>query len=136
MVVLLSREADASGAPLTQEEKETLLRDCKDGSFPEESRLRIGKLIEQILEKEQADPTKADPKNFSRCMEWAGDQRYPHIVALTEEVVTSGGFGEPPLHGRRWIKDRVQLVGCALVAVLVMMLAAVIIELVSGLLGS
>jgi hypothetical protein len=126
MVVLLSREAENAGTPFSAEEKKSLRSERASGeSVPEELRQKSRKLIEQLLKKEQTRAANKDPKSFDSCLQWAGDREYPNIVALTEEVMMSGGFGVLPLHGRRLAKDRMQLVGCALSVVLFMFLIVV-----------
>jgi hypothetical protein len=129
MVSLLSYEADNSGTPFSEEEKEMLAGEARRGEpVPEDLRQRTKKLIEQILKRERAASSEANAKSFVNSVGWAGDRVYPNIVALTEEVITGGGFGGPPqLHGRAWIKDRSHLIGCALLAVLLMMLAILIL---------
>jgi len=50
------------------------------------------------------------------------------MAALAEEVITSGGSGGlPQLHGARLIKDRAQLVGCAIALVVALTAIAVAI---------
>jgi hypothetical protein len=126
MVALLSKEAENAGTPFSADEKKILRSERASGeSVPEELRQKSRKLIEQLLTKEQTIEADKDPKSFDNSLEWAGDREYPNIVALTEEVVMSGGFGVLPLHGRRLAKDRMQLVGCALSVVLFMFLIVV-----------
>jgi hypothetical protein len=137
MVLLLSEEAEESGAPLSEEEKEVLAREAAPREpLPEELRQRVRRLIEQILERERGAATEAGPKSFLNSLEWAGDQDYPNIVALTEEVILGGGFGElPPVHGRAWIKDKALLIGFALAAVFLMMVVVVIVGFLHDLLS-
>jgi len=93
--------------------------------------MRLHKLIGEILEREKAKGIKNDPKSFLASFEWASNNACPEIVALTEEVVTGGGFGPlPPPHGRRWIKDRAQVIGCGLLLVLIMMVIVAICGLI------
>ena|SRR5258708_6672455 len=123
MVALLSKEAENAGTPFSADEKKILRSERASGEpVPEELRQKSRKLIQQLLKKEQTREADKDPKSFDSSLEWAGDGEYPNIVALTEEVVMSGGFGRLPLHGRRLAKDRAQLVGCALSVVLFMFL--------------
>jgi hypothetical protein len=122
MVALLSKEAENAGTPFSADEKKILRSETSGESVPEELRQKSRKLIEQLLKKEQTREADKDPKSFDSSLQWAGDREYPNIVALTEEVIMSGGFGVLPLHGRRLAKDRMQLVGCALSVVLFMFL--------------
>jgi hypothetical protein len=127
MVALLFQEAERHGNPLTEAERQMLTREPPD-PLPEDLRIRVTNLIREILSREKATDIGNDPKNFFASFEWASDNAFPQIVALTEEVITSGGVGKvPPLHGRRWIKDRAQLVGCGLLVVAIMMLIVVIV---------
>jgi hypothetical protein len=130
MVSLLSEEADRCGSPLTDAEREIL--SSETASLTEDLRQKASKLIKQIFEREQATSTEEDPKSFGACLEWV-EPDYPNIAALAEEVITSGGFGKvPPLHGRLWVKDRVQLIGCGLLVVLFMFLIVIVWSLVSN----
>jgi hypothetical protein len=125
MVELLCKEAESAGTPFSEVEKKILASEStSEESVPEELRQRAKKLIEELLRKEQTSGAVTNPKSFDNSLEWAGDPGYPNIVALTEEVVTSGGSLKalPKLRGRRWAKDRIQLLGCALSIVLVMLL--------------
>lgn len=129
MVTLLSEEADKQGTPLNEMEKEILASEL-GRAIPEDLRMRSCKLIEKIIEREKSTDNN-DPKSFIASFEWASDNAYPQIVALTEEVITSGGLGHlPPLHGRSWIKDRTQLIGCGLLVVVFMLLIVGICGLV------
>lgn len=132
MIVLLSQEADRHGTPLNETEKKMLASESARGDpFPEDLKLRSHKLIGKILEREKTTDIKNDPKSFLASFEWASDNAHSQIVALTEEVITGGGFGHlPPVHGRRWIRDRAQLIGCGLLLVLAMMLIVAICGLI------
>jgi hypothetical protein len=130
MVSLLSEEADRSGTPLTDVEREVL--SSETASPTEDLRQKASKLIRQIFEREQATAPKENPKSFGACLEWV-EPDYPNIAALAEEVITSGGFGNvPPLHGRRWVKDRAQLIGCGVLVVLLMLLIVAVWSLISS----
>jgi hypothetical protein len=125
MVALLGREAESAGTPFTEAEKKILATTfAPEEPLLEEFRQRTMKLIEELLRKEQTSGAVPDPKSFDNSLEWAGAGSYPNIVALTEEVVTSGGSRKslPRLHGIRWAKDRMQMLGCALTIVLLMLL--------------
>jgi hypothetical protein len=130
MVSLLSEEADRCGTPLSDAEREILSSETVSPS--EELRQRVLKLIGQIFEREQGTASKEDPKSFGACLEWV-EPDYPNIAALAEEVITSGGFGTvPPLHGRRWVKDRTQLIGCGLLVVLFLFLVVAVWSLIAN----
>src|ERR1700737_482408 len=129
MVSLLSQEADRSGTPLTDAEREIL--SSENASPSEGLRQKALKLIGQIFEREQGASSEENPKSFGACLEWV-EPDYPNIAALAEEVITSGGFGKvPPLHRRRWVKDRAQLIGCGLLIVLFMFLVITVWSLIS-----
>jgi hypothetical protein len=119
MVELLAEEAELAGMPLSPDEKQILRREASIREpVPEELRSKAKTLIEQRLKREQAAGNSDDPKSFNNSLAWAGEPSYPNIVALTEDVFTSGP-GDFRLEGRRWIKDKLQLVGCAVVVILV-----------------
>jgi hypothetical protein len=67
-------------------------------------------LIEQLLEKETGADV-ADPRSFGNSLEWAGDLRYPLIVAVTEEVVSERREADKTKPRALWIKDKFRLVG-------------------------
>jgi hypothetical protein len=115
MIELLSKEAAHAGTPFNPDEKKILRSKASSGeAIPEELRRKSKTLIEQLLNREKAAETRSDPKSFNNSLGWAGESSYPNIVALTEEVVTSG-TDDVRLHGRRWVKDQIQLLGCAVV---------------------
>jgi hypothetical protein len=127
MVALIAAEAERSGTPLNDAEKQMLL-DHPETIVPEDFRTKTKKLIEQTFNYE-ADPD--NPLSLGNSVEWAGDGAYPTIVALTEEVMLERGE-KTRLRGRRQIFDLIQLVGCAVVAVILMSL---VVALLSGLFG-
>ena len=130
MITLLGQEAERHGSPLSETDKEMLASESDYSAIPDDFRIRSRKLIEQILQRDIATQDN-DRKSFIASCEWAGDNAYPVIVALTEEVITSGGVGRlPPLHGRNWIKDRAQLLGCGILMVVIMLLIVVIGSLI------
>jgi hypothetical protein len=122
MIELLSNEAEHSGTPFNADEKEILRSKASVGEpIPEELRRKFKTLIGQLLNREQAAKTSSEPKSFNNSLGWAGESSYPNIVVLTEEVVMSG-TGELRLRGWRRAKDQIQLLGCAVVVILVMLL--------------
>jgi hypothetical protein len=133
MVALLCKEAESAGIPFTENEKQILASESSsEKPVPEGLRQRAKKLIEELLSKQQTSGAVTDPKSFDNSLEWAGDPGYPNIVALTEEVVTSGSLKlRPRLQGRTWVKDRVQLLGCALSIVLLMFLIVEIVGILT-----
>jgi hypothetical protein len=61
-------------------------------------------------------------KSFGSSLQWAGDSGYPNIVSLAEEVAREmRGEAFPSLQGWNLVKDRIQLVGCGLLVVLLML---------------
>jgi hypothetical protein len=129
MVQLVAAQAEKTGVPLTDEERRMLLTDAIPGDgmpgdeASEQLDAKARKLIEQTFDAE-VEPD--DPKNLGNSLQWAGDGRYPRIVALTEDVIRSRGENFARLRGRRWAIDRIQLVGCGVVVVIVMMLVVVL----------
>ena len=124
LVVLLCRQAENSEIPFTADEERLLAVEARRGeSVGAELEQKTKKLIEQLLEKEQSTELREDPKSFGNSLEWA-ETNYPNIVALTEDVVTSGAsrVNLPRLHGWKWGKDRAAMIGCALAIVLLMFL--------------
>jgi hypothetical protein len=121
MVELLSDEAIKDGVPLTERDREILAREnSRLEPMPEVLRQRAKDLITRIFEGEPLDEFGRDPKCFSCSLQWAGDGRYPNIVALAEEVACDIARPSVPLLGWKRVKDKLQLVGCGLLLVLLM----------------
>ncbi len=120
MVSLLSEEAVLSGISLSEAEERILASEFAPRlPIAEDLHERTKRLIAQILQRERETPQEERTKSFVSSIEWAGDQNYPNIVAIAEEVITGRGLGPmPPLRGRAWLKDRTKLIACAFVAVL------------------
>lgn len=86
----------------------------------EDFRLRIHKLIQSVIEREKTFEKEDSPARFLTAFEWASDAYSPHIVLLTYEV---GALGQlPKLRGRKWLKDKAQLIGCSFLLVALMLL--------------
>lgn len=125
MIELLSKEAEHAGTPFNADEKKVLRSEVSSGEpIPEELRRKSQTLIRQLLNRENAGESSDEPRSFNNSLGWAGDSSYPNIVALTEDVAMSG-TGDLRLRGRRWVRDQIQLLGCA-VAVIVLMLLLVV----------
>ena len=129
MVELLSVEAIKDGVPLTERDREIL---ASAEPMPEILRQRAKDLITRIFEAEPFDDWERDPKCFSCSLEWAGDSRYPNIVALAEEVACDIARPSAPLHGWKLAKDKLQLVGCGLLLVLLMFAIVAVAGFVFG----
>jgi hypothetical protein len=130
MLTLIASEADRAGTPLSEAEKQMLLarRDPKN-IVPDDFRTKAKKLIEQTFDHE-TDPD--SPLSLGNSVEWAGDGAYPTIVALTVEVMLERNEKFPRLRGRRQIVDLIQLVGCGVVSVILLMLFSAFIILLFG----
>jgi len=123
MVELLAKEAEKAGTALTDQEKETLLQASSESPFsvPEDLRQKAKVLIRVIFEAEAPDDLDRDPRNFSDSMLYAGDRGYSNVVALAEEVAREiREAASPQQRGRRRAKDRMRLVGCGILVVLLM----------------
>jgi hypothetical protein len=130
MLALIAAEAERAGTPLNEAEKQLLLDHWDHKAIvPEEFRTKAKRLIEQTFDYE-ADPD--SPLSLGNSVEWAGDGSYPTIVALTEEVMLERSEKLPRLRGRRKIIDRLQLVGCGVVAVILMMLVVALLSWLFG----
>ena len=85
--------------------------------LPDDLKERVKPLISTILQRERTADPGTISIGFGDAVEWL-EPDYPNIAALAQEVITSGGSGGlPQLHGARLIKDRAQLVGCAIALV-------------------
>lgn len=123
MMELLAKEAEKAGTPLTDPEKETLLQPYSESplSVSEELRRKTKSLIARIFEAESPEEFDRDPRSFSDSMLQAGDTAYSNVVALAEEVARDiRETGYPPPQGWRLAKDRIQLIGCGCLVVLLM----------------
>jgi hypothetical protein len=133
MVKLLSDEAMKAGAPLSDLDKKILAEESSAlEPMPEDLRQRARQLIAQIFETEPWDEMERNPKDFGSSSEWAGDSGCRNIVVLAEEVAREIARPSPPLHGWGFVKDKLQLVGCG---VLFILLIATIIAGVQALFG-
>jgi len=122
MVELLANEADKSGSPSTDLERETLSNDrSRLDPMPEDLRQRAKELIGRIFEGEPWDEFERDPKCFSSSLQWAGDSSNSNVVALADEVACDIARPGLPLHGWKRVNDAMQLVGCGLLVVLLML---------------
>ncbi len=124
MVKVLSQEAESQGKPLSDADKTLLAGEVESSAqLSEDFRLRIHKLIQSLIERETVLRTEDTPTSFLAAFEWASDAYSPHIVVLTYEVIDSGALGEvPKLRGRKWLKDKAQLIGCSFLVILLMLL--------------
>jgi hypothetical protein len=118
MLLALSLEAEASGTPLSDTEWKMLAAEAVPGrAVPDDLKARVKPLISTILQRERTTEPATNTISFGDALEWV-EPNYPNIAALAEEVITSGGFGAlPQIHGGRLIKDRAQLIGCAIALV-------------------
>jgi hypothetical protein len=124
MVELLAKEAEIAGTPLTDLEKEILLQESSEhNSVLEELRQKVKDLTGRIFEAEASDELYWDPRSFGNSMRWAGERRYPNVVALAEEVRRTA---YPQPHGWKLAKDRMQLIACGLLAVLLMFVVVIV----------
>ncbi len=117
-LLALSVEAEAAGTPLSDTERKMLAAEAApERPIPDDLKQRVKPLISTILQRERTADPGTISIGFGDAVEWL-EPDYPNIAALAQEVITSGGSGGlPQLHGARLIKDRAQLVGCAIVLV-------------------
>ena len=133
MLLLISSEAEAAGIPLSDDERKILTAEVvPERPVPENLRDRVKSLVSAIIQRERASTRGNSKIGFLDALEWV-EPDYPNIAALAEEVITGGGLGAlPQSHGGRWVRDRAQLVGCALALVIGL---AVVVLAISFLLG-
>jgi len=119
MVDLLAGEGEIAGLPLTVEEREIL---AGGGAMADELSAKARLLIGRVFDKETREDS--DPRSFSNAMLWATDPAWPNVAELVAQVVAERN---PDRRLRGWarVKDMLQLVGCGLLVVL-LMLAVVI----------
>jgi len=120
MVELLSEKAEKDGTPLTDSDRAILVKEKSDVEpVPEDLRQRAKELIARMFVEEPWDEFESDPRSFGSSLQWAGDSGCPNIVSLTEEVAGEmRGEAFPPLQGWKLGKDRMQLIGCGMLVVL------------------
>jgi hypothetical protein len=124
MVDLLAAEGEIVGTPLTEDEREML---AGAGAISDELSAKARVLVEHIFDKQIDEDS--DPRSFSNAMSWATDPEWPNIAEITAQVVTERN-PDRRLHGWPWVKDKTQLVGCGLLAVLLMFAAVIIMGIV------
>ena len=126
MVELISKRAIVEGHPLTQDEQRFLAAEKTDRNpLLDDFQVRVKRLIELILDSEVGSD---DPKSLSNSLEWASDAGYSNVAAMIEEVCLSRAESLPKLYDRKWMADRAQLVGCGIVAVILLMVFAASLE--------
>jgi len=133
MVDLLANEAIKTGTPLSDLDRKILSNESSAVEpMPEALRQRAKLLIAQIFEAEPRDDLERTPKDFGSSLEWAGDLGRSNIVVLAEEVACEIAHIPPQLHGWGLVKDKLQLVGCGLLFVVVFSAVVVGIETLFG----
>jgi len=120
MVNLLAAEANKAGCPLSDLDRKILCAENPDDEpIPEELRQRTKRLIARIFETEPWDDLEREPRDFGNSLEWASDSRCANMVTLAEEVACEIAHPLPRLHGWGLVKDKVQLVGCAVLFIVI-----------------
>jgi hypothetical protein len=122
MVELLSAKAEKDGTPLTESDRAILVKEISDVEpVPEDLKQRAKALIARMFVEEPWDEFESDSKSFGSSLQWAGDLGYTNIVSLAEEVASEFiGEAFTPLQGWKLAKDRMQLIGCGVLTVLLM----------------
>lgn len=124
---LLAKEADRASTPLAEAER-SILTAKWDPETPisEELHAKTRNLIDLVFDHESDVD---DPRNLGNSLAWASESGYSNLSVLAEEVIRSRGERLPRLRGRRWIIDRIQLLGCGFAAVILMGLFWVAVDL-------
>jgi hypothetical protein len=126
MVELVASEGARVGTALGDEEKAILLaQPSRRCPVPEELVWKSRKLIEELLHREKEAGDRKDARSFGNSFDWA-DGANANIVVLTLGVLTNSPPLAPTLQGGKLIKDRIQLVGCGLIVVLLMLLTVIV----------
>jgi hypothetical protein len=118
MVKLLAAEGEILGTPLTDEECETL---AGNFAISDELSSKAKFLISRIFENEKQGDS--NPRSFSNSMMWAVDPEWPNIAELTGQVASENQH--PRLRGWKWAKDKLALLGCGLLVVLLIFAAVI-----------
>lgn len=117
---LLAKEAEKARIPLTDAERRTLTVKWDPATtIADELHAKARKLVELVFDHE-ADVDA--PKSLGNSLQWATESGHSNITVVIEEVIRSRNEALPRLRGRKWIVDRIQLVGCGFVAIVLMML--------------
>src|SRR5438067_619542 len=134
MVAEVAREAERRATPLTDEESQVLRAEwSKEIEQRTEIRDRLTELIYEIIKRESAHPPLSYKENtFCNAIEWAGDYGSPVVVELADRVFRGhaelvAAFPQTP-----WFRDKLQLLGCAVLLIVVPFLLFVIVALLSG----
>jgi len=135
MVSVVAKEAEAEGKPLTDEEKQKLREDGRSRPV-DEFEVRIKRLVRQIVDREAREGVAEAPVSFNGAIEWAGDADYPFVVQIAEGVYCLEPDLQPPLRGRQRVIDVLQCVGCAVLLILLLMVASGIFVLLNTLWGN
>jgi len=133
LVNLLANDASKEGSPLSDLDRKILAEENPDNEpIPGELRARAKQLIARFFEAEPWDDLERDPKSFVSSLEWASDSTCSNIVMLAEETACEISGPLPRLRGWRLIKDRFQLVGCAVLFIVILGASVAAIQAVFG----
>ena len=121
MVDLLAAEGDVIGSPLTTDERELL---AGQGQLPDELQQKARSLVGRMLDQDRCGARDEDPRTFNNSMEWAADSAWPNIVEITAQIATERK-PDHRLHGWPLVKDKIFLIGCGVLAVLLMLTTVV-----------
>jgi len=121
MIDVVAAEAADEGHALSENERSWLACE-RPKELPPDARERLKGIIEKIIERERwSEEARNNPRSFINAIEWAGDQEYPYVVELAEEVFCDNPGPEAGLQSpRTWLKDKAQLIVTALVLVAIM----------------
>jgi hypothetical protein len=131
MLTLLANEAEKARDPFNENEKQILASSVLH--VPIELDAKARRFINQLFEREQAAGIERDPKGFGSCLQWSDCAESSNLLELTHHVAAERSAMQPA--SEKWkgrIKDKIALVGCAFVAVVLLMLFAAAIEFLSG----
>lgn len=119
MVDLLAEEGEARQEVLTAEEQELLV-----GCQPITDELaRTAKFLIGAILKNETRESSDDPKSLGNSMTWASDGAWSNVVELTYEVADSINPAATRLKGWPRVKDKLALIGCGLLVVVLMFVA-------------
>ena len=123
-------EAVWHSAPLTDEDKQLL---TSRNELSEDFRLKMRRLLGNLLLNEPPDEFEADSRNFGNSLEWTWKSmprtQWPNLLAVAYELAYETAHHHPELHGRAFVVDQVKL---WLSGVLVVLLMIVVVIAVSS----
>lgn len=127
MIQEVAEEADRTGRPLSEVERQLLATEVRRGlRIPDETHTRLQELVSNIVKRQfETGEAERNPCCLVAAIEWAGEMEYSYVVDLAERAVTAS---RPPQSTRRGAMDFVGLILVGIAVVLLLMTIPLLLE--------